>query len=479
MRITFLNPPFLPGYSRSQRSPGVIKSGTMYYPYWLAHAAALCDEKGHKVTVIDAPADGLDLPDTLFKLRSFSPDMVVIDTSTPSFESDKQTARAVKELFPKCLVTLCGTHATALPESAVEPGFADAVFVGEYDFTALQVTDAMSNGAPLTNVPGLYLPQTGLTAQRSLIEDLDVLPYVAPIYERFLNVAHYRFSLASYPMVMLISGRGCPNRCFFCLYPQVMHGRKYRSRSPEHLAGEMEYAVKNMPRVREVVFEDDTFTADENRVTEFCEILLRRGIRIPWFANVRVDTALETLAVMKRAGVRSCAVGFETGAQDLLGAMGKGITVHKARRFMEGAKRLGILVHGCFMVGFPGETERTMQQTLDYAIDMEPDSAQFYPVFPYPGTEAYVWAEKNGYLTTNDFRQWLTQAGGHACVLDLPGLPAKRLWEFCENATRAFHFRPKYILRKLLQAFFHPSEGIRSARSFLFYLRYLFKGSDT
>lgn len=475
MRIAFLNPPFLPKYSRSQRSPGVIKSGTLYYPYWLAHAAAFCREKGHTITLIDAPAGGWDLPATLSRVHASMPDLVIVDTSTPSIHADTEAARAVKE-NTSAVVAMCGTHASARPFEVVEEAEADAVLLGEYDITAWRVADALEKNEDLMEVSGLFLRYGGRTFDRRLIENLDDLPWIAPIYKEFLDVRNYYFSLSSHPMVMLISGRGCPNRCFFCLYPQVMHGRRYRRRSPEHIVGEIEFIVKEMPRVREIVFEDDTFTADQAHTLRFCELMMERGLRIPWFANVRVDTRAETLAAMKQAGFRACAVGFEAGSQDLLESMGKGISIDRAKTFMQEARKLGVLVHGCFMVAFPGETEASMKETLRYAIALEPDSAQFYPVFPYPGTEAYRWAESNGYLTTTDYRKWLTEDGGHACVLDLPDLPSEKIWAFCERAYRKFHFRPKYLVRKLWQAVTRPAEGIRSFRSFLYYLRYLMKG---
>jgi radical SAM superfamily enzyme YgiQ (UPF0313 family) len=476
LRIAFLNPPFLPKYSRSQRSPGVIKSGTLYYPYWLAHATALCQSRGHEVLLCDAPADALAMPAIINRLDKFGANMVVIDTSTPSIEADRKTAEVIKQARPDAFVALCGTHVSALPEAATEGAAIDGVLVGEYDMTAASLADALENGEPVTHVAGLYLPQTGHTPDRALVENLDDLPWIAPIYKKFLDINNYYFSLASHPMVMLISGRGCPNQCFFCLYPQVMHGRRYRTRSPEHIVGEVEYIVSEMPKVREIVFEDDTFTADQNRTIEFCELMIRKNLRIPWFANVRVDTRPETLRAMAQAGFRSCAVGFESAGQDLLDAMGKNTALDQARQFMAQAKQLGVLVHGCFMVGFPGETQESMEKTLAYAIELAPDSAQFYPIFPYPGTEAYAWAKRDGLLRTNTFRDWLTESGGHAAVIDLPGLPANVLWDFCEKAYRRFHFRPKYLAKKLLQAIMHPVEGLRSIRSFLYYLRYLVFG---
>ena len=222
-----------------------------------------------------------------------------------------------------------------------------------------------------------------------------------------------------------------------------------------------------------VVFEDDTFTADTQRAREIASLLIERDLRMPWFANLRVTTDAETLRLMHDAGLQSCAAGFESGSQELLDAAGKGITLDQSRRFMRDCRCLGIHVHGCFMVGFPGETESTMAQTLDFALELDCDSAQFYPVFLYPGTEAYAWAKENGYLRDVPFSAWLDDAGRHACVYDLPGLPAERMTAFCEKANRRFHLRPSYLLRKMLRSLRSPDEARMFARSGWNYLQYL------
>ncbi|NLH49536.1 MAG: radical SAM protein [Myxococcales bacterium] len=476
MRVALINPPYLPRFSRSQRSPGVIKSNVLYYPYWLAHAAALLEREGFTVLLYDAPAAGADFAAAQARLARWEPDLALVETSTPSIAADREFAARLKERLPRSRVFLTGTHVTALPDDTLADSSLDGALLGEYDWTALELARALEAGQPLAAVAGLSIPHEAgyrATAPRPPLENLDDLPWIAPIYRNHLSIQSYYFSLAHHPMVMLISGRGCPNNCFFCLYPQVMHGRRYRARSPEHVVGELEWIAREMPAVREVVFEDDTFTADEDRAVAIARLKIERGIRLPFFANLRVNTKPETIRALVRAGLRSCAVGFESADEPALREMRKGITRTRAEEFMREARRAGLLVHGCFMVGFPGETRESMERTLRYAVALEPDSAQFYPVFPYPGTEAFHWAESNGLLITRDFRAWLTPAGHHAAVVDLPGLPHDAQWAFCEMAYRRFHFRPKYIARKLWQAIRRPSEGWRSVRGLWAYLRYL------
>ncbi|MDP8224725.1 MAG: radical SAM protein [Candidatus Lernaella stagnicola] len=475
-RVALVNAPFLPRFSRSQRSPGVIKSNVLYYPYWLAHAAALLQREGFVVDLLDAPALGLDSTPAVDHVVSFQPDLVLVETSTPSIAADRAYAVEVKNKMPEAAVFLVGTHVTAQPIQTLGDSPLDGALLGEYDFTALELARVVVAGGNRADVPGVAVCGASggeIGATRALIENLDELPWIAPIYKQFLPIEAYNFSLAHHPMVMLISGRGCPNNCFFCLYPQVMHGRRFRARSPEHVVGELEYVATQMPGVREIVFEDDTFTADETRAIQIAELKMQRGVKLPFFANLRVNTEPETVRALVRAGLRSCAVGFESAGEKALERMKKGISLERAKRFMQIARAEGLLVHGCFMVGFPGETRETMAHTLRYAIELEPDSAQFYPVFPYPGTEAYEWAERNGYLSTHDFRKWLTPAGHHAAVIDLPGLSHQEQWAFCEKAYRRFHFRPRYLVRKLVQAIRRPAEGWRSLRGLFAYLRYL------
>jgi len=478
MKIFFVNPPLRElHFSRSQRSPGVIKSGTMYYPYWLAHAAALARENGHEIFLKDCPAEGIDREELQELLGDFNPDLIVMDTSTPSINYDLKTAIFIKSRS-HARVMLVGTHVTSEWSHCLQQYPAiDFIAIGEYDQTVLELANTLDSNGNVMEVAGLaYVESDEIikTDIRLPLDDMDVLPWIAPIYKEFLDPHNYLFTIARQPMVMLIGGRGCKAKCFYCVYPQVMHGHAYRTRSLKHLIGEMKWIQENMPEIREIVFEDDTFTSSPKRAREFAEMVKAEGIYLPWFANIRTNTDKDTLAALKDAGLRECAVGFESADDLILSNMRKGQKVSREFQFMEDCRDLGILVHGCFMVGFPGETMETMNKTLKTAMKLNPDSAQFYPVMPYPGTGAYQWAFDNGYLVTNNFDEWLNEQGGHKCVLNLPGLTTEQIETFCDSAFRKYHFRPKYILRKLLQAFANPREGIRSVNAGLNYLLSIF-----
>lgn len=470
MKIAFVNPPFLANYSRGQRSPGVTKAGTLYYPYWLALATGWAQKQGFEVVLFDFIAQGLGQQEAIGKVRKFKPDLTVIETSTPSIFNDLRFARRLRR-NTKSFVLLVGTHVSALPEWSLKKAEGvDAAAVGEYDQTVVDLAKALDQRKNLAAVAGLvFWQKKKLIASRPRrpIENLDELPFISRVYQQFLNPRDYYFAAADYPMAMIISGRGCPYGCFYCLWPQTMHGLRYRYRSAENILAEFKFVRKSMPAIKEIVIEDDTFTARAARVEEFCRLLIKEKNKLRWSTNARVHLSLKTMRLMKKAGCRLLIVGYESGSQRVLDGMDKKIKLEDSLEFARNARRAGLLVHGCFMVGNPGETEETMRRTFEFAVKLDPDSAQFYPLFVYPGTRAYDWAKQKGYLKTRDFRRWLDKKGGHMPVIDLPGLKAEKMIEFCNQAYWRFHLRPAYLFKKVRQMIDCPEEGIRTMRSAL------------
>lgn len=486
MNVLALNPPYHPRYSRSQRSPAVIKSGVVYYPIWLAYATGVLEQDGFAVRLVDAPAAGLDVPAVLDQVDEWQPRLVVMETSTPSVHNDVQVAEAIKHRAPGTFVLLVGPHATALPEESLQLGPAvDAVARGEYEHTVRAVARMLSDGDAASKretVRGLsYRDADGAirhNPDRPPIEDLDALPFVSEVYGRHLRVEDYFYSIARYPEVTILTGRGCPYRCTYCLWPQTITGHQYRRRSVADVAEEFEFVARELPQVKEIFIEDDTLTVDEERCRALAEELIRRGNRLPFTANSRANVSFETLSWLKRAGLRLLCVGFESGDQTVLNAMRKGTKVEEFYRFREDARRAGVLVHGCFMAGGPGETRESLAKTLDLAIRLEPDTAQFFPLMVYPGTEAYQWARRNGYLTSEDYRQWLTPDGLHRTVVSRPGLTAEDLVAWCDHARRAFYLRPRYIAGKAWQVLTDPAETGRIFRAARTFARHLFRPSS-
>ncbi len=472
MRVLVVNPPFLPQYSRSQRSPAVTKSGTLYYPIWLSYTTGILEDHGFKVSLLDALASGFTWRDVLHRAELFRPDLIVLDATTPSIDSDLQIAGALKHHVSHATVVMVGTHVSALPDDTLQRSQSvDAVARGEYDETILELATCLAEARDWQRIDGItYRAADGrivTNPDRLPMEHLDHLPFVSRVYKTHLPIERYFYAITQRPVVAIISGRGCPYRCSFCVYPQVMHGHDYRTRSIESLVQEMAYIRRELPRVREVFIEDDTFTLDPGRVEAFCLELIRLDIRLAWTCNARADMDTRLLPLMRRAGNRMLCVGFENADKGVLRHMHKGLNEETMLRFSSAARHAGVSVHGCFMIGSHGETAASARETVELAKRLNPQTAQFYPLMVYPGTSAYERAEREGLLVTSDFREWLTPEGGHRSVLKNTVFTDRSLEQFCDQARRAFYLRPGYIWMRLKHTLRHP----REVRSLTFALR--------
>jgi len=488
MKILALNPPFLPKFSRESRSPAVTKSGTLYYPMWLCYAVGRLEKAGHEVRLIDAPAAGLSAEDVMEAARAFQPDMAVLGTSTPSIYNDISVGEALKRELPELFIALVGVHVSALPAETLSLSpHINAVAIGEYDETITELADKLSAAKTdssvniddtLADIRGIaFRDSTGALKKneaRPFIDDLDNIPFVSEVYHRHLDINPYFYGHSRHPIVVIVTGRGCPFNCTFCVLPQAMHGHRYRKRSITSVVQEFLFIRDNFPGVKEIMIEDDTLTADRKRCRELAEALIATGgHRIPWSANSRADVDYETMCLMRKAGCRLFCVGFESGEQAILDNIEKSITIEKITNFTRDAKRAGILVHGCFMVGNRGETRDTLQKTLDFAKKLSPDTAQFYPIMAYPGTSDFAHFREKGWIVSDDFRNWLTPEGLHSSVVSNPDLTYEELVAFCARARKEFYLRPSYILAKLRQMIAYPQEAKRIIKAAFTFIRYL------
>lgn len=477
MKICFINPPFKAEYgkfSRESRSPSIGHSGVLYYPLWLIYAAAITEKHGYEVVFIDAPAKRMDEKATLDQVAEKAADsaLFVLDTSTPSIYSDAAFAGRLKELYPSGKTMLVGTHPSAMDEETIQINdHIDFIARKEYDLIVLQLVEALNAGKDFSEVDGLtYRGKNGevlRTKDAAYIEELDMIPYASTFIKKYLDVKDYVFPAASWPAIQIFTGRGCPAHCTYCVYPQTLHGHKYRLRSPENVVGEFEYIAENFPEVHEVVIEDDTFTANKGRVLEICNLLIEKGLhkRLRWLCNARVNLDLETMQKMKQAGCHLIIPGVESYNQKILNNIKKGTTLELIDRYMENAHKAGLMVHACYMVGNEGETKETMERTLAAAMRFKTDTAQFFPLIPYPGTVAYDWAKENGYIT-GKYEDYLQEDGTLNCVINLPNLSSKELVEFCAQARKKYYLRPWYIAHRLWVGIRNPEDLKRSLKAF-------------
>ncbi len=481
MKIQFLNPPFKKNYSRESRSPAVAKSGTMYYPMWLCYSAGLAEKRGHEIHLIDSPASGVVGENLYNKIAEFNPSLIVMTSSTPGISVEANVASEIKEKLPNAKIVFVGTHASALPEDVLNNYSAiDFIAVGEYDETISELANALENNTDLNSVDGLAFRSGDSiirTAKRVAITNLDDMPFVSSIYKRFLNIPDYFYSHSKHPIVTIVTSRGCPFQCTYCVLPQTMMGHKLRERTIENVVAEFKYIKENYPDIQEIMIEDDTLTVNKNRTIELSKRLIEEKINIPWTANSRADVDEEALIWIAKAGCRLLCVGFESGEQEILNNIKKSMKVETYAKFRKSAKKAGVMIHGCFLVGNKGETKETLRKTLNMAKALNPDTAQFFPLMIYPGTEAYAWASENNFMVSNNYSDWLNDEGLHECVVSTDKLTSQELVQFCDDARREFYLRPRYMFYKLVQSIKNPAEGKRNLKAGRTLLKYIFRGT--
>lgn len=478
MRVLFLNPPFRFKISRPSRWPEYTKSGTLYYPFWLAYATGLAEKRGHEVLLLDAIANEWNDKETIKKILEFNPGLVVMDTSLPSIKSDLKFAEKLKTVKKDLKICIVGTYPSAETEKTMKMSKSiDFIARKEYDLTIIELANTLEKGGDLRKILGLsYRIKDKIfnNKDRPYIDDLDTFPFVSKIYKKFLNPKHYRYALARHPMIQIMSARGCPSMCAFCNVPQTFMSRHFRTRSAKNFVDELEWIKKNMPEIKEIFIEDDTMTVDKKRMLEICRLIKKKKLNIIWSANARTDIPKYVLKEMKESGCRMLIVGYESGSQEILNKIKKGITLKQAEKFTRDAKEVGIKIFGCFMIGLPGDTKETIQKTMEWAKKLNPDMAQIEQAVPYPGTEFYDWCKEHGYLLTEDPEKWLDENGQLDFIVSYPNLSNKELKKMRDKMMLEFYTNPKQMITMFFNNL-HPREMKRLVKATYDYMNYLFK----
>ena len=479
-RVGLASVPFLPNFCRSQRWPVVNRTLAMRYPDWLAYAGGVLAGEGFETRLRDFIAEGAAAGAVAKWAGEWKPGLLAIDATTPSIYNDEAIARACKEASPETHVVFVGPHSSVYPEETLREGAGgvDSVAVGEYDYTLRDLARALAGGGgdeALAGVAGLvWRAKDGSVrrnARREPIEDLDALPF--PLWGD-VDVRKYRNNTYLYPFLDQISGRGCPNGCIFCQWPQVMHGRRYRYCSPARVVAEMEDDFGRYG-VREVFFEDDTLTTNRRRLREICELLLKSKRKMAWSCNSRVDWAdLELMKLMKAAGCRMLLIGPESGDQGILDRVHKGITLAQAREFAKTARKAGLKTHSCWVVGLPGETRETMEATIRFAKELDTDTVQASAVMPQVGTELFQMATENGWLKMKDWADYAMH-GEQTAVMEYPGLSQAEMNAAVNRLLKEYYFRPRVMARLFWDAVGRPSLLASYARGFFGFVGYLKK----
>lgn len=437
MEILLINPPWF------KTSGNIWKNiSACIPPFGLALLASLVREEGHSVSIIDCNALRIGLDKIKEYLPPSAPRFVGITATTVLFNNALELARLIKKIYPDTKIIMGGVHSTILPEEVLGFKEVDYVVMGEGEYTLLEL---LSNKNP-AEIRGLGFKENGrifINPPREMIPDINIFPF--PAYD-LLPMDKYYPALGSYkrkPSLALITSRGCPGRCTFC--KGNLLGKRIRFRTAKKIIEEIEFLQKNYG-IKDVTFYDDTFTANRQNVKDFCALILEKHIDLTWTCYSRVDTIdFETLVKMKKAGCHQILYGVESSSPEILKNINKRITLEKVDEIVAITKKIKIETRLSFMIGNPGETEETIKQTIKYAIRLDPDLVSFNITTPFPGTEMFAWAEKNGFLIHKDWSKYDLSKP----VMELPTVSSAKVLKYYRKAHWQFYLRPSYVLKRM------------------------------
>ncbi|HEY9345741.1 MAG TPA: hopanoid biosynthesis associated radical SAM protein HpnJ [Inquilinus sp.] len=467
MKTLFLQAPSFDGFDGGAGSRYQAKREikSFWYPTWLAQPAALVE--GSKL--IDGPPSRTSPAAVAAQAKDY--DLAVLHTSTPSFASDVKMIEALKAVNPNLKAGLVGAKVAVDPNGSMAGSpLIDFVARNEFDFTIKEVAD----GRDLAKIDGLtYRNSEGVVVhnpERATLENMDALPFVSPVYHRDLVIEDYFIGYLKHPYLSIYTGRGCKSRCTFCLWPQTVGGHRYRTRSVGHVIDEIRWAKQTMPQIREFFFDDDTFTDDAPRAEAIARELGKLGVT--WSCNAKANVPRETLKVMRDNGLRLLLVGYESGNQQILFNIKKGMRIEVAEKFTKDCHELGIQIHGTFILGLPGETKETIQETIRFATKINPHTIQVSLAAPYPGTFLYNQAVENGWLDEAN-AELVDEKGVQIAPLHYPHLSHGEIFHSVEDFYRRFYFRAPKIASIVGEMVRSPEMMKRRLREGVEFFRFL------
>jgi GT2 family glycosyltransferase/radical SAM superfamily enzyme YgiQ (UPF0313 family)/16S rRNA G966 N2-methylase RsmD len=421
-KVMLLNPPWRTGSRAGVRAgsrwPFTMEIGDapipgyMPFPFFLAYATALLKREGLNAVIVDAIAEGLSDEQFMERIAGFTPDLVLIETATPSVHVDIQVGKRIKQATKgRTLLAYSGTHVTALGKDFfAENPDADILLTGEYEAVLLEVVKKLDAGLPLHGTSNvLHREANGAIVVNEAHVDLlnlEELPWPERLSLPMYNY-NDQFAGMPYPNVQVVSTRGCPYGCIFCVWPQILfRSHQYRTRAPADVADEIQW-LKDLYGFKAFYFDDDTFNIGKQRVLEICNEIQRKGINLPWAAMARADTSdRETLAAMAKCGLFAIKFGVESGEQELVDRCGKRLDLSKVYEAVQACKELGIQTHLTFTLGLPGETLASIEKTVHCAIGLDPDTVQFSLTTPFPGTEYFRELDEKKLLLSKDWKDY-------------------------------------------------------------------------
>jgi hopanoid biosynthesis associated radical SAM protein HpnJ len=468
LRTLFLQAPSYDGFDGGAGSRYQAKREikSFWFPTWLAQPAALVENS----KLIDAPPHRTSLAEVVGQAKDF--DHVVVHTSVPSFTSDVKVVEALKAANPHLKIGMIGAKVAVNAELSLRGSpVIDYVARNEFDFTVKDVADEI----PFKDIKGISY-RTSRDAivhndDRPMIENMDDLPFVTKVYKRDLRIEDYFIGYLKHPYISIYTGRGCKSRCTFCLWPQTVGGHHYRTRSVGHVIEEIKYAMAAFPQVKEFFFDDDTFTDDLPRAEAIAKELGKLGV--VWSCNAKANVPRKTLEALKDGGLRLLLVGYESGNQQILYNIKKGMRIEVAERFTRDCHELGIQIHGTFILGLPGESTETIRETVEFAKRINPHTIQVSLAAPYPGTFLYNQAVQNGWLDAAN-AELVDDHGIQIAPLHYPHLSHKEIFNSLEGFYREFYFRPSKIasiVGEMARSWDMTQRRLREGKEFFQFLR--------
>ena len=439
MRVMLVNP------SRSIIKGSIWKRIDRSLPsLGIAYIASYLRENGVDVRIVDMKPMGFGADDVVREAEEFNPDIIGFTASTVQINPAFQIAEKLKQRFPEKRIVFGGVHPTIFPDDVLKCGNVDMVVRGEGEITMTEI----ALGKPADSIPGLSFMKRGEikhNTERLPINDLDSLPM--PAYD-LLPVKRYRPSLGNYkrmPAMSIITSRGCPGKCTFCCTDTM--GKRIRFRSASRIVEEIRHLVDNYG-IKEISFYDDTFTAFKKNVRDFCRQIIKENIDITWSCMSRVDFIDQgLLRYMERAGCHQIGYGIESADEQILKNINKNISLEKARDVIRITKEAGIDARAMFMLGNPGETRETIEKTIRFAIELDPDMVIFNITTPLPGTAMFHWAKERGYLKSMD---WDDYDLSHP-IMELPTVSRNDIMRYYKLAYKRFYMRPSYLIKRLFK----------------------------
>jgi anaerobic magnesium-protoporphyrin IX monomethyl ester cyclase len=431
MQVTLVNPPYPP--DAHQHPP--------FIPLGIGYLGAVLEKNGYAVNVIDCQALHLTLDDVETELRKRQPDMVGLTSTTLTYKSAISIIKVAKDALPKCLTVIGGSHATFWDEEALnECPQLDLVVRGEGENTILEIAKKVEEGESYLDIVGTTCrkgEKTIVNPDRPFIEDLDSLPF--PAFHLW-PIEHFKkYGKIIFPVM---TSRGCTFWCDFCSAVR-MFGRRYRMRSPKKVVDELEFLYKKYGE-DQYTFYDDAFTVSQARTKKICNEILKRGLKIKWDCETRVDmVSKDLLQKMKDAGCIAVWFGVEAGSERVIEAMGKGISLQQTFNAFKWANDVGLMTVASMILGFPGETRETAMESIKLLEKIKSDEIGVYIATPYPGTPMYEYVKKMGWIKVTDFNKYDTATP----IFETPTMTMKELRELHDEAHRRFYLRPTYIIR--------------------------------